>query len=167
MTSADPSRSARVTERTAPARVPSAVTSTFPVTWDDPAEASYTWTFERMHAPEPMTLGDAVAFHCAFDHGATAAARAYGVPFRALTRRVNTYLYLALVPTSWPAAHAPGRCGSARGGDRPPGRAVGRRVPARDQASPPVLGGDQPGGLDLAAARRRGGGECRPGETPV
>ena len=36
-----------------------------------------------MHAPEPMTLADAVAFRCAFDHGATAAARAYGVPFRA------------------------------------------------------------------------------------
>jgi phosphohistidine swiveling domain-containing protein len=107
MTSADPSRSARVAERTAPARVASAATSTFPVTWDDPSQAGYTWTFERMHAPEPMTLGDAVAFHCAFDHGATAAARAYGVPFRALTRRVNTYLYLALVPTSWPAVHPP------------------------------------------------------------
>jgi phosphohistidine swiveling domain-containing protein len=107
VTSSDPARSARVAEPTAPARVPSAATSTFPVTWDDPGEASYTWTFERMHAPEPMTLADAVAFHCAFDHGATAAARAHGVPFRALTRRVNTYLYLALVPTTWPTAQDP------------------------------------------------------------
>ena len=59
------------------------MTSTFPVTWDDPGDAAYTWNFERMHAPEPMTLADAVAFQCAFDHGVTAAARAYGVPFRA------------------------------------------------------------------------------------
>ena len=47
-----------------------------------------------------MTLADGVAFQCAFDHGVTVAARAYGVPLRALTRRINTYLYLALVPTT-------------------------------------------------------------------
>ena len=74
--------------------------SMFPVTWDDPQDASYSWTFDRMHAPEPMTLADAVAFRSAFDHGFTTAARAYGVPMRALTRRINTYLYLALVPTN-------------------------------------------------------------------
>ena len=78
------------------------MTSTFPVTWDDPSDAAYTWNFERMHAPEPMTPADAVAFRCAFDHGASAAARAYGLPFRAMTRRINTYLYLALVPTTRP-----------------------------------------------------------------
>jgi len=81
--------------------------STFPSNWDDLADARYTWTLERMHAPEPMTLADALAFTCAFDHGVTAAARAYDVPLRALTRRINTYLYLALVPTSWPAAQHP------------------------------------------------------------
>ena len=80
------------------------MTATFPVTWDDPGDACFTWTFERMHAPEPMTPSDAVAFRCAFDHGASVAARVYGLPFRAATRRINTYLYLALVPTSPPAA---------------------------------------------------------------
>jgi pyruvate,water dikinase len=80
------------------------MTATFAVTWDDPGDASFTWTFERMHAPEPMTPSDAVAFRCAFDHGASVAAREYGLPFRAATRRINTYLYLALVPTSPPAA---------------------------------------------------------------
>jgi phosphohistidine swiveling domain-containing protein len=92
--------------------------STFPVNWDDPADARYMWTLERMHAPEPMTLADALAFKCAFDHGVTAAARAYGVPLRALTRRINTYLYLALVPTnSRPAQHPNGtdRLGAAIG----------------------------------------------------
>ena len=48
-------------------------TSTFPVTWEGPSDADLLWTFERMHAPEPMTLADAVAFQCAFDHGVTVA----------------------------------------------------------------------------------------------
>jgi phosphohistidine swiveling domain-containing protein len=74
-------------------------TLTFPIKWEDPTDAGYLWRFERMHAPEPMTLADAVAFQCAFDHGVSVAARAYGVPMRAMTRRINTYLFLALVPT--------------------------------------------------------------------
>jgi phosphohistidine swiveling domain-containing protein len=81
-----------------------ATTPSFPVNWEDPADGRYSWMFDRLHAPEPMTLADGEAFQCAFDHGVTAAARAYGVPLRALTRRINTYLYLALVPTSVPAA---------------------------------------------------------------
>jgi rifampicin phosphotransferase len=76
----------------------------FPVTWDDPADAGYFWMFERMHAPEPMTLADLAAFECAFDHGVSFAAEVYGVPMRALTRRINSYLYLALVPTKVPEA---------------------------------------------------------------
>ncbi|HEY1293218.1 MAG TPA: PEP-utilizing enzyme, partial [Chloroflexota bacterium] len=72
------------------------------VHWTDPADAEYAWMFERMHAPEPMTLADALAFECAFDHGVTTAARTYGVPMRAMTRRINTYLYLTMVPTTWP-----------------------------------------------------------------
>jgi phosphohistidine swiveling domain-containing protein len=93
--------------------------STFPVNWDDPGDASYAWTLDRMHAPEPMTLADALAFECAFDHGLTAAARAYGVRLRAVTRRINTYLYLALVPTNGRAAEHP------NGADRL-GAAIGR-----------------------------------------
>ena len=87
-----------------PHDVMTSTASLFPVTWDDPADASYFWMFERMHAPEPMTHADAVAFECAFDHGVTFAAEVYGVPMRALTRRVNSYLYLALVPTNLPEA---------------------------------------------------------------
>jgi phosphohistidine swiveling domain-containing protein len=83
--------------------------SAFPVNWDDPADARYMWTLDRMHAPEPMTLADALAFECAFDHGLTAAAQAYDVPLRAVTRRINTYLYLALAPTNWRMAENPNR----------------------------------------------------------
>jgi phosphohistidine swiveling domain-containing protein len=85
----------------------SVTTPSFPIKWADPADADHFWMFERMHAPEPMTQADAVAFECAFDHGVTAAAHAYGVPMRALTRRINTYLYLALVPTTVPSAQRP------------------------------------------------------------
>jgi pyruvate,water dikinase len=105
MTRADASRPASTSEPAS--QVVNATTPAFPVNWEDPADAGYFWMFDRMHAPEPMTLADAVAFQCAFDHGATAAARAYGVPMRALTRRINTYLYLALVPTNPPTAPRP------------------------------------------------------------
>ena len=121
MTSADPSRSARVAERTAqPEWQRRDLDISRQLGRPEPG-AGYTWTFERMHAPEPMTLADAVAFQCAFDHGVTAAARAYGVPLRALTRRINTYLYLALVPTSWPAVQRPAGAEPLDDGDRPPG----------------------------------------------
>src|SRR5918911_4175222 len=105
MTRADASRPASTSEPAS--QVVNATPPAFPVNWEDPADAGYFWMFDRMHAPEPMTLADAVAFQCAFDHGATAAARAYGVPMRALTRRINTHLYLALVPTEWPTAQGP------------------------------------------------------------
>src|SRR4051794_2705984 len=87
----------------------SSTAAAFPVTWEDPSDANYHWMFERMHAPEPMTLADAVTFQCAFDHGVTFAAQLYGVPLRAITRRVNTFLYLALVPTDAPGQHAEAR----------------------------------------------------------
>ena len=116
----------------------SATTPTFPVHWDDPADARYSWTFERMHAPEPMTIADAIAFECAFDHGVSFAARFYGVPMRALTRRINTYLYLAV-------SHQP--IWATRAGDERPlrcywasARAVGRRMSPRDQTASRALG---------------------------
>ncbi|HEV2121178.1 MAG TPA: hypothetical protein VGW38_00190, partial [Chloroflexota bacterium] len=70
----------------------------FPVTWEDPAEATYFWTFDRAHAPEPMVPVDGVYFHHGYQYGITAAARAFEMPFRCLARRINTYGYLALVP---------------------------------------------------------------------
>src|SRR5262245_16806493 len=74
----------------------------FLVTWQDPAEATYFWTLNRMHMPEPMTAADG-AFLCSQADGLTAAARTYGVPMRALFRRINTYLYVAFVPVVEPS----------------------------------------------------------------
>jgi pyruvate,water dikinase len=81
----------------------------FPGAWEDPQDASYFWLFDRMHAPEPLTPVDRVSFRCAYDRGITAAARAYRMPLRAVTRRVNTYHYLALVPLPVPPKEAADR----------------------------------------------------------
>src|SRR6266542_4500643 len=78
----------------------------FPVTWKALEDARYFWMFDRMHVPEPMTPADGAYFHCAYEFGITAAARGYGLPLRALARRVNTYGYLALVPLELPPAEA-------------------------------------------------------------
>ncbi len=51
-------------------QVVTATAPLFPVTWGDPADAGSFGMCER-HAPEPITLANAVAFHCAFDHGVT------------------------------------------------------------------------------------------------
>ena len=77
--------------------------------WDDPREAGYFWLFDRMHAPEPAPPADAESFRCAYDHGITAAAAAYELPLRAVTRRINTYIYLALVPLDLPPEEAAAR----------------------------------------------------------
>ena len=141
--------------------------STFPVNWDDPADARYAWTLERMHAPEPMTLADALAFKCAFDHGVTAAARAYGVPLRALTRRINTYLYLALVPTNWRAAQHP------NGADRL-GAAIGRLGDLWDDEYLPEIKRHlqhwealDPASSTLSQLIDAVGRQCRADQTPV
>ena len=95
--------------------------STFPVNWDDPADARYTWTLERMHAPEPMTLADALGVQVRLR-----SRRHRGGPRLrcALTRADATHKHL---PVPRPCADelargpAPGRCGPTGRGDRPLG----------------------------------------------
>jgi phosphohistidine swiveling domain-containing protein len=102
-----------VTSRPMPAiQVP----ANFPVRWQDPADAAYFWMFDQIHAPEPEPLADSVYYECAYDHGITVAARAFALPLRAVTRRINTYSYLALVPVDLPspATGAPGETAEAR-----------------------------------------------------
>jgi pyruvate,water dikinase len=62
--------------------------------------------FDQMHAPEPEAPVDAVYYECAYDHGISVAAAAVSLPLRALTRRINTYSYLALVPLDVSTAEA-------------------------------------------------------------
>src|SRR5215471_17376130 len=80
--------------------------SNFPVSWTEGFDASYLWMFDQMHAPEPETPADGVYYQCAYDYGISVAARAVSLPLRAVTRRINTYSYLALVPLEVPAEQA-------------------------------------------------------------
>jgi pyruvate,water dikinase len=87
----------------------------FPVTWDDPQQAGYCWRFNRTRAPEPVLPADVEYFRCAYDHGIAAAAPAYALSMRVVTRRINTYLYQAQVPLDLPPAgtEAPGQRSAA------------------------------------------------------
>lgn len=78
----------------------------FPVRWPEAGDERYFWLFDRMHAPEPLTAADAAYYKGVYDHGITMAARHYGLPLRALTRQINTYHFLALVPEPLPPAEA-------------------------------------------------------------
>src|SRR6185437_9966565 len=81
----------------------------FPVAWQGAGDEAHFWLFDRMHAPEPLTHADAAYYQGVYDHGITMAASYYGLPLRALTRRINTYLYLALTPEPIPPAEAEAR----------------------------------------------------------
>jgi rifampicin phosphotransferase len=87
-------------EELVPTRIPAP--PNFPARWEKPEDADHFWMFDRLHAPEPATLADGLAFSCIYEHGITAAARAYGLPMRCASRRINTYLYMALVPVMSP-----------------------------------------------------------------
>ena len=82
------------------------VPANFPVKWERPDEASYLWTFDRLHVPEPITPADGVYFYCGYEHGVTAAFQHYDVPLRCVARRINTYVYYAIAPVV-PAAVPP------------------------------------------------------------
>ena len=103
------------TAATTPAEATSAPILTppnFPVIWEDAAEATFFWTLNRMHMPAPMTAADGAYFRYAAA-GITTAARTYGYPLRALFRRINTFLYLAFVPSATPPDGAGARLGAA------------------------------------------------------
>jgi hypothetical protein len=81
----------------------------FPVTWDDPADELSFWTHNPQFYPDPvtpMTWSVLAAIFSGWDR----AMAGYGLPFRAIIRRINTYLYgLAgsSVPATEPAAEEP------------------------------------------------------------
>ena len=69
----------------------------FPVVWDDPSDAFMFWTNDRMHFPRPI-----LALECevwaAFMEGVNSAGETYAFPIRQRFRRINTYLYQAVIP---------------------------------------------------------------------
>lgn len=70
------------------------MTSTeFPIAWDDPKDAEFSWTFDRAHSPEPMLPLDRM-WAALVDPGFTYAFHHYSVPverFRMIV--VNGYVY--------------------------------------------------------------------------
>jgi phosphohistidine swiveling domain-containing protein len=74
------------------------LTTTFPVTWDDPVDARLFWTFDRMHWPTPITPMTGQYLEYMYADGFNRAAQAYELPSRVFTRRINTYHYRAVAP---------------------------------------------------------------------
>ena len=85
------------TESTQPAPTPIPVPPDFPVTWDHPDQEQLFWHQDRMHFPEPATPMMDV-FQQAFKEGFGRASQASHVPIRLEFRRINTYMYNAVVP---------------------------------------------------------------------
>lgn len=72
--------------------------SSFPVHWEDPADAALWWTHETEHA-SPLVLPCQVAQRQWIGDGMVHAARLYGAPLAGRRgRRINTYWYDAMVP---------------------------------------------------------------------
>jgi pyruvate,water dikinase len=85
----------------------------FPVTWDDPADALLYWTHDAQFYPDPvtpMTWSVLAAIAPGWDR----AVAGYGLPYRFIVRRINTYIY-GLPGSASPSA-APGEEAS-RGAD--------------------------------------------------
>lgn len=76
----------------------------FPVKWDDPEEGSLLWTHDKMHYPYPETpLSFEILSGPIFARGITNALRSYGIPVKEIKcKRINSYLYWAVVPSVLP-----------------------------------------------------------------
>ena len=72
----------------------------FPVRWDDPGDAKLTWELNGAFKEPVPLLVDAVV--SAFLVGNNAGFEKAALPFYLRTARVNTYRYLAMVPTEAP-----------------------------------------------------------------
>ena len=76
-------------------------TNMFPTAWETPHEANAFWMQARMHAPDPVPHLFMSLLLEANDEGSYRAMSHYGLPFERLAmRRVNTYLYSALLPST-------------------------------------------------------------------
>lgn len=71
----------------------------FPVTWSEPGDAHLPLMQDRQHAPSPITPLSGWVTENYWGKGASAGLAAAGQPISALIRRVNTYYFLAIVPS--------------------------------------------------------------------
>ena len=73
----------------------SSISANFPVRWEQPGDEHLFWKLSHMHSPDPLTpMAFDFARYC-YDDGAS---QSYPHPRRVISRRINTYLYRAVVP---------------------------------------------------------------------
>lgn len=70
----------------------------FPVSWDQPGDADFTWTTEDVHFPVQVTSLDGDYLRLLMAEGFLAAAQYLDLPIQFAARRINTYHYMALIP---------------------------------------------------------------------
>jgi len=70
----------------------------FPVSWEDPEDQHLPLTWENTHNPDPAPALEFDLWHVIYDNGANPAFESYQLPIRFKVRRINTYLYTAVVP---------------------------------------------------------------------
>ena len=69
----------------------------FPFTWENPEDEGLFWTLDRMHTPDPITPMDELFIGYVWQ-GVSTVAQIYDIPIRTRTRRINTYLYVTILP---------------------------------------------------------------------
>jgi phosphohistidine swiveling domain-containing protein len=75
----------------------------FPVAWEKPGDASLYWERNLSHYPDPMpTLEFELGVKAFNIHGLNHAAEAYDFPIRFDGRRINGYVYQAIIPMGAP-----------------------------------------------------------------
>ena len=90
---------AESTHQPTPSDSPSA--PKFPVTWESPEDESLFWRLNRMHTPEPLTPMDELFWGYVWQ-GVSTVTRIYDIPVRTRTRRINTYMYMTILPVAPP-----------------------------------------------------------------
>jgi pyruvate,water dikinase len=77
--------------------------SGFPVVWEDPDDEQLFWTQDTMHYPDPVSQLEYEVYHrIGEESGLIRAFEAYDIPIRLRTRRINYYIYKAMVPVMAP-----------------------------------------------------------------
>jgi phosphohistidine swiveling domain-containing protein len=79
-------------------------TETFPIHWENPADATAFWTFDQVHFPHPVSPMGAALLVGARDHGIAHASDALALPVRLRSAVVNHYVYLTAEPLVRPDA---------------------------------------------------------------
>ncbi|MSP12896.1 MAG: hypothetical protein EXR62_08055 [Chloroflexi bacterium] len=77
---------------------PIVVPDTFPITWQDPADAALYWTLDRLHCPDPLPALTFDYVRMIYAECMPAAAVAYEMPIAVKARRAFTYFYWTVQP---------------------------------------------------------------------